>query len=127
MDIKPIRTDDDLAAAHMEIETLWNAQPGTPEGDRLDVLITLAEAYERATSPMTPPDPIEAILFRLDQMGSGRAALKGLIGGSGRVAEVLNRVRPLTLPMIRTLSEHLGISADILVRPYPLREQIGAE
>ncbi len=117
MEIKPIKTEADYAAAAAEVERLMEAVPGTPEGDRLDVLATLLQAYEDAHWPMDPPDPIDAILFRIEQAGLTRRDLERYIGPKGRVSEVLNRQRPLTLAMIRRLQAGLGIPAEILIRP----------
>jgi len=100
-----------------EIERLWGAKIGTPEGDRLDVLATLVDAYETKHYPMDPPDPIEAIRFRMEQQGLTRKELESMIGMRGRVSEVLNGKRSLTIEMIRRLHDGLGISADILIRP----------
>lgn len=116
-ELKPIRTEADYEDALAEVERLWGAKSGTPEGDRLDVLATLIDAYEAQHYPMDPPDPIEAILFRMEQQGLTRKELEPLIGGRGRVAEVLNRKRGLSLEMIRRLHEQLGISAEVLIRP----------
>src|SRR5215472_1164877 len=116
-EIKPIRTKRDYEAALKEIERLWGAKAGTPAGDRLDVLATLIEAYEAQHYPMDPPDPIEAIKFRMEQRGLTRKDLEPLIGTRTRVAEVLNRKRSLSITMIRRLHESLGISADVLIRP----------
>ena len=115
--VKPIRTERDYDAALEEVERLWGAKSGTPEGDRLDVLATLIEAYEDRHYPMDPPDPIEAIKFRMEQQGLTRKDLEPLIGTRTRVAEVLNRRRGLSIEMIRRLHKTLGISADILIRP----------
>ena len=116
-DVKPIRTKSDHAAALAEIERLWGAKRGTPEGDRLDVLATLVDAYEAEQFPMDPPDPIEAIKFRMEQQGLTRKDLEPLIGTRTRVAEVLNRKRSLSIGMIRRLHRALGIPADVLIRP----------
>src|SRR5262245_62808195 len=116
-EIKPIRTKRDHGAALKEIERLWGSKAGTPEGDRLDVLATLIDAYEARHYPMDPPDPIEAIKFRMEQQGLSRKDLERMIGGRGRVAEVLNRKRSLSIDMIRRLHDGLGISADVLIRP----------
>jgi HTH-type transcriptional regulator / antitoxin HigA len=115
--VKPIRTKKDYATALAEVEHLWGAKLGTPEGDRLDVLATLIDAYEAAHHPMDPPDPIEAIKFRMEQQGLTRKDLQPLIGTRTRVAEVLNRKRSLSIGMIRRLHQTLGISAEILIRP----------
>ncbi len=116
-DLKPIRTEADYEAALAEIERLWGAPAGAPEGDRLDILATLVDAYENEHYPMDPPDPIEAIKFRMEQQGLTRKDLEGLLGTRTRVAEVLNRRRGLSINMIRRLHEKLGISAEVLIRP----------
>ena len=116
-EIKPIRSEADYQAALAEIERLWGAKLGTPAGDRLDVLATLIDAYESEHDPMDPPDPIEAIKFRMEQQGLTRRDLEGMLGSRARVAEILNRKRDLSISMIRRLHQHLGISADVLIRP----------
>jgi len=117
MDIKPIRTKADHRAALKEIDGLMSATPGTPEGDRLDVLVTLVEAWEKKRYPMPLPDPIEAIKFRMEQSGLAAKDLVPMIGQLNRVYEVLNRKRPLTLQMIRRLHRDLGIPAESLIQP----------
>lgn len=117
MSIQPVRTRKDHARALKEIERLWNAKPGTPAYDRLDVLTTLVEAYERKHIPLPAPDPVQAILFRIEQQGLTRKDLEPLIGSRARVSEVLNHKRDLTLPMIRALHTKLGIPADSLITP----------
>jgi HTH-type transcriptional regulator/antitoxin HigA len=114
--LKPIRSKADYDNAPAEIERLWGARRGTPNGDRLDVLATLIDAYEAEHHPMDPPDPIDAILFRMEQQGLRRKDLEPLIGSRTRVAEVLNRRRGLSISMIRRLHDHLGIPADVLIR-----------
>lgn len=116
-ELKPIRTEADHEAALAEVERLWGAASGTPEGDRLDVLATLIDAYEQTHHPMEPPDPIEAIKFRMEQQGLTRRDLEPIIGTRTRIAEVLNRKRGLSIGMIRRLHERLGISAEVLIRP----------
>ena len=116
-EVKPIRTKRDYEAAMKEVEKLWGAKSGTRAGNRLDVLATLIDAYEAAHYPMDPPDPIEAIKFRMEQQGLSRRDLEPLIGTRTRVAEVLNRKRNLSIEMIRRLHERLGISAEVLIRP----------
>jgi len=111
MNIKPIRTEDDYQAALADIDRLMDAEPDTPEGDRLDVLATLVEAWEEKHVPIEEPDPIEAIRHRMEALGMNRKELEALIGGRSRVSEVLNRKRPLSLTMIRRLSETLRIPA----------------
>ena len=115
--VKPIRTEKDYDAALKDVERLWGAKNGTPDGDRLDVLATLIEAYEDKQYPMDPPDPIEAIKFRMEQQGLTRKDLEPLIGTRTRVAEILNRRRGLSIEMIRRLHKSLGISAEVLIRP----------
>jgi HTH-type transcriptional regulator/antitoxin HigA len=116
-DLKPIRNEADYDAALAEVERLWGAAGGTPEGDRLDVLATLIDAYETRHHPIDPPDPVEAIKFRMEQQGLNRKDLEPLIGTRTRVAEVLNRRRSLSIGMIRRLHDQLGISAEVLIRP----------
>jgi HTH-type transcriptional regulator/antitoxin HigA len=115
MEIKPVRTLKDHRAALGEVERLWEAKPGTPEHDRLEVLVTLIEAYEAKHHPIPPPDPVEAILFRMDQMDLGRKDLEDLVGSRARVSEVLSGRRGLSLGMIRRLHSRLGIPAEILI------------
>lgn len=121
LEIRPIRKKADHRWALKEVERLWDAGPGTPDGDHVDVLVTLIEAYEERRFPIAPPDPISAIEFMLQQKGLTRRDLEPAIGGRGRVSEVLNRKRPLTLPMVRALSKLLDIPTEILVRAYPIR------
>jgi HTH-type transcriptional regulator / antitoxin HigA len=116
-DLRPIRTEADYEAALAEVERLWGAPSGTPDGDRLDILATLIDSYESERFPMDPPDPIDAIKFRMEQQGLSRKDLEALIGTRTRVAEVLNRRRSLSINMIRRLHERLGISAEVLIRP----------
>jgi HTH-type transcriptional regulator / antitoxin HigA len=116
-DIKPIHSEADYDTALGEIERLWGARSGTPDGDRLDVLATLIDAYEAERYPMDPPDPIEAIKFRMEQQGMTRKDLEPLIGTRTRVAEVLNRKRNLSIAMIRRLHSKLGIPAEVLIKP----------
>lgn len=121
MEIKPIRTKADHRAVLKEIESLMAARAGSAEGDRLDVLVTLVEAFERKHYPMDLPDPIEAIRFRMEQSGLCAKDLVPMIGQINRVYEVLNRKRPLTLMMIRRLHAQLGIPAELLIRPMAVR------
>jgi HTH-type transcriptional regulator/antitoxin HigA len=116
-DLKPIRTEEDYDVALSEVERLWGAKLGTPEGDRLDVLATLIDSYEQAQYPMDSPDPIEAIKFRMSQQKLTRKQLEPMVGTRTRVAEVLNRRRSLSISMIRRLHSTLGISAEVLIRP----------
>ena len=115
MEIKPIKNDRDYRKALKEIEQLMDARRNTPEGDRLDVLVTLVEAWEEKHWPIDLPDPVEAILFAMEQRGLSRRDLEQFIGSRARVAEVLNHKRPLTLPMIRRLHHGLGIPAEVLI------------
>ncbi len=121
-DLRPIRTEADHDAALAELARLWGAKSGTPEGDRLDVLATLIAAYEARRHPMDPPDPIEAIRFRMEQQGLTRKDLEPLIGHRGRVAEVLGRKRGLSIEMIRNLHDKLGIPAEVLIRPVRAKD-----
>jgi HTH-type transcriptional regulator/antitoxin HigA len=116
-EVKPIRTKRDYEAALKEVERLWGAKTGTRDGDRLDVLATLIDAYETEHYPTDPPDPIEAIKFRMEQQGLTRRDLEEIIGTRIRIAEVLNGKRGLSVGMIRRLHERLGISAEVLIRP----------
>jgi HTH-type transcriptional regulator/antitoxin HigA len=121
MDIKPIKTESDYEAALAEIERLMEAEPNTPEGDKLDVLTTLVETYEEKHYPIDPPDPIEAIIHEMESQGLTRKDLERYLGSRARVSEILNRKRSLSLQMIRNLQEGLGISAEILINSYPLQ------
>jgi len=120
--LKPIRTKADYEAALAAIERLWGARAGTPQGDRLDILATLVDAYESEHYPMDPPDAIEAIKFRMEQQGLDRKDLAEILGSRTRVAEVLNRRRGLSINMIRRLHEKLGISVEVLIRPIRTRK-----
>jgi HTH-type transcriptional regulator / antitoxin HigA len=115
MDIRPIKTEADYERALGEIERLWGAAANTPKGDKLDILLILVEAYEQAHYPINPPDPVEAIKFRMEQMGLTRKDLEPYLGKRGRVAEVLNRQRKLSLNMIRRLHTHLHIPLESLI------------
>jgi HTH-type transcriptional regulator/antitoxin HigA len=116
MEIRPIKTTEDYQAALEEIERLFDAAPDTPEGDRLEVLVTLVEAYERRHHGIPLPDPIEAIEYHMESRGLSRRDLEPHIGSRARVSEILNRRRPLTLRMIRNLEDGLGIPAEILIQ-----------
>jgi len=116
-DLRPIRSEADYRAALSEVERLWGSRTGTPEGDRLDILATLIDAYEEQRYPVDPPDPIDAIRFRMEQQGLTRRDLQRLIGIRTRVADILSRMRGLTLAMVRRLHEQLGIPAEVLIRP----------
>src|SRR5271169_3276815 len=116
MEIAPIKTRRDYRNALKRIEGLMTAKRGTPEGDRLDVLVTLVEAWDRKRYPLDLPDPVEAIKYHMDQSGLAPRDLIPFIGSRNRVHEVLNRKRPLTLQMIRRLHEGLGIPAESLIK-----------
>lgn len=116
MDIKPIKTDADYRAALKEVESLMMAEPSTPEGEKLDILVTLIEAYECKHFPLDLPDPVEAIKFEMEQKGLTVKDLEPMIGKSNRVYEVLNRKRTLTLKMIQKLHQELGIPAESLIK-----------
>ncbi|CCF20198.1 putative transcriptional regulator protein [Pseudorhizobium banfieldiae] len=116
-EIRPIRSEGDYQQAMTLLETLWGAETGTPEGDRLDLLVTLIDIYESARHPIDLPDPVDAILFRMEQQGLTRKDLEPVLGSRGRVAEILNRKRPLSLEMIRRLNAELDIPAEVLIQP----------
>ncbi len=116
MNIRPIRTEEDYEAALARIEALWDAAPGSEEADELEVLATLVDVYEEEHEPIPPPDPVEAILFRLEQSGRTRKDLAEILGvGRGRVSEILNRRRGLSLSMIRKLARSMNIPAEVLI------------
>ena len=121
MNIKPIKTEDDYHEALKETEKLMFAQKDTPQGDRLDVLVTLIEAYEEKHHPILPPEPVEAIIHQMESQGLSRKDLIPLIGSRARVSEILNKKRSLSITMIRELQKGLGISAEILIKPYKLQ------
>ncbi|WP_455923455.1 helix-turn-helix domain-containing protein [Pseudomonas putida] len=116
MDIKPIRSDDDLAEALARVSHLWNAPLGSPEGDELEILTLVIEKYEAARFPIPPSNPIEAIKFRMEQQGLTPRDLEAFIGPSGRVSEVLNGKRPLSLRMIKRLHDGLRIPYESLLQ-----------
>ena len=116
MNIKPIKTEENYQQALERIETLWGAEQDTPEGDELDILITLVSAYEDKHYPISPPDPIEAIKYEMECKGLTRKDLQPILGERGRVSEILNGKRQLTLGMIRKLHKQLKIPLESLVR-----------
>lgn len=116
--IRPIKTKRDYQTALLEIERLFEAKPNTSEGDRLDVLTTLVEAYEAKHEPIPQPDPVEAIYYYMESRGLARRDLEPYLGSRARVAEILNRRRPLTLEMIRRLHMGLGLDPRVLIQPY---------
>jgi len=117
MIIKPIRNNDELKATFQRLEIVFQAEPDTPEADEMEVLVTLIEAYENKHYAITPPDPIEAIKFRMEQQNLNNRDLEAYIGNSGRVSEVLNRKRPLSLRMIKRLHDGLSIPYESV--PFP--------
>lgn len=121
MDIRPIKTDADYRAALSDIENLMMAEPDTVEGEKLDILVTLVEAYEAKHFPMDLPDPVEAIKFEMERKGLTVKDLEPMIGKSNRVYEILNHKRSLTLKMIWKLHEGLGIPAESLIKPPQVR------
>jgi len=121
MEIKPIRTQRDYKAALAEIERVFEAKPGTPDGDRLEILATLVEAYEERHHPIPPSDPIDAILYFMESRGLSRKDLEPYLGSRAKVSEVLNRKRPLSIDMIRRLHTGLAIPAEVLIRPYEVQ------
>ncbi len=123
MTIRPIHTEAEYQAALAEIESLWEAADGTPDTDQLEVLSMLVENYEKTNFPIAAPDPVEFIEYIMESRGLARKDLEAFIGPRGRVSDILNRVRPLTLEMIRRLSSGLGIPAAVLIQDYPLRQK----
>jgi HTH-type transcriptional regulator/antitoxin HigA len=121
MKLQPIRTRSDYAAALREAERLWDAPEKSPEAEQLEVLALLIEDYERRHFPIDSPDPIDFLLNVMEWRGLSRKDLEPYIGSRARVAEVLNRVRPLTLEMIRRLASGLKLPADVLIRGYELK------
>ena len=117
MEVKPIRSDNDYKRALRRVEALWGSPGGSSQGDELEVLVTLIEAYERENCPIDLPNPVEAIKFRLEQSGKDLSALVGVIGQRTRVYEVMRGDRPLSLKMIRSLHQELGIPAEVLIQP----------
>ena len=119
--IRPIRDEAGYEAALADVHRLWGAAPGTPDGDRLDVLMVLIEAYEAERHPVPQPDPIAAIKVRMADLALSRNGLRTMLGvSSGRLSELLTRRRPLTLPMIRTLATELSLPEACLVQRYDL-------
>ena len=124
MRLKPIRTEADYNAALEEIDRLMNATPGTPEGDQLDILATLIEAYEARHHPIDAPDPIAVLEYVMEQRGVTRADLVPLLGSRSRVSEILNRKRRLTMEMAWRLHRELGIPAEAVIKPYKLADRL---
>lgn len=120
MQLRPIRNEEEHETALAEIYALWDAEPDTPEADRLDVLMLLVEDYEKRRYPIEPPDPIDLILFVMEANGLKQKDMLPYFGTPARTSEILNRRRPLTLDMIRKLGDGLKLPVDILVKPYAL-------
>ena len=115
MEIRPIKTENDYSKSLKRIDELWGAKKDTPAGDEFDLMITLAEAYEMRHFPITPPDPVDAILFRMEQMGMTKTDMAKYLGSQSRVSEVLSRKRKLTLKMVKSLYKGFKIPAEILL------------
>ena len=126
MQIRTIQNKKEYKAALDEIEQLWSAPTKSAQADRLDVLTLLVEHYEKTHFPIADPDPIEFIEHVMESRGLTRKDLEPMIGPRGRVADIMNKTRPLTLEMIRRLVAQLDLPADVLVKPYPLREALSA-
>jgi len=122
MELKPIRTQKEYKSALADAERLWDAPAKSPEADRLDVLAMLIEDYERRHFPIPDPDPIEFLNHVMEARGMARKELEQYIGPRGRVSDILNRVRPMTLDMIRRLASGLQLPAEVLIQPYKLRQ-----
>jgi len=120
MEIHPIHTDADHKAALAEIERIFDAAPGTPEADKLDILATLVERYEEQRWPVPEGDPVEIIRFMMEQRGEGQAGLARLFGSASRASEIINRKRALTMEMVRRLHREWGIPAELLIGSYEL-------
>ena len=120
MQLKPIKSEADYQQALEEMERLWDAKEGTEAFDQLEVLATLIEAYEDKTTPIQNPDPVQAILFRMEQEGLNNADMEEYLGSKSKVSEVLNYKRPLSINMIRRLASGLGMDPAILILEYPL-------
>ncbi|RPD49042.1 helix-turn-helix domain-containing protein [Paracnuella aquatica] len=118
MTVKPIKTKKDYQAAMSRLEAIFDAQPGTPEGDELEVLGILIDKYEQEHYPIAYPDPIEAIKFRMEQLGYNQSDLAKVVGLKSRASEILNKKRKLTLEMIRQIHQTLGIPTNVLIQSY---------
>ena len=121
MELRPLKTKRDYQAALKEAENLWSARPGSKDADRLEVLVLLIQAYESVHYPVADPNPIDFLHHVMEARGLSRKDLEPFIGSRARVAEVLNRIRPLSLEMIRRLAAGLKIPADVLIQPYDVR------
>ena len=120
MDIRPIRTNANLTEALREIDRLWGAPVGSADGDKLDVLATLVEAFERAQHSVPESDPVEILHYAIDEMGRSQAELAELLGSRSRASEILNRKRPLNLEQIRRIAEAWALPIAALAKPYRL-------
>jgi HTH-type transcriptional regulator/antitoxin HigA len=118
MKIKPLKTKKDYQQAMNRMESIFDARPGTPEGDELEILGILVEKYEAVHYPIDFPDPIEAIKFRMEQLGFNQKDLANIIGFKSRVSEIMNGKRKLSLDMIRKINTRLNISTDVLIKEY---------
>lgn len=118
MELKPIRSEEEYEKALQRLDELFDSEPGTKEGDELEVLALIIEDYEDKHFPIEPPHPIEAIKFRMEQMGMKQKDLGDILGHKSRASEILNNKRKLTLKMIRRISKKLNISTDVLVKEY---------
>lgn len=125
MKVRPIKTKKDYEATLYRVEELMDARKNTPEGDELEILSTLVEAYEEEHFPIDDPDPIEAIRHSMEALGMESKDLIPLLGSKSRVSEIMNRRRKLSMEMVRKLNQRLKIPADILIRDYPLRKNSG--
>jgi len=124
MEIRMIHNKSQYKAALEEIEQLWSAHPKSEQAERLDLLTLLVEHYEKTHFPIDDPEPIEFIQHVMESRGLSRKDLEPMIGPRGRVADILNKTRPLTLEMIRRLVTQLNLPADVLVKPYALRKEL---
>ena len=124
MDIRPIRNDEELQQALAEIETLWDAPAGSPEGERLELLAMLVEKYEDRLWPQRDLDPVELLEYAFTEMGHSQAELARLIGSRSRASEIMSRKRPMTLEMIRAISQAWHIPIALLAKPYPLAKSM---
>lgn len=122
MELKPIRAAQEHRKALAEIERMWDSPDNSPDADRLEVLVMLVEAYEKVACPIEPTDPVSYLEYVMESRGLTRKDLEAYIGPRGRVADIMNRTRPLSMNMIRNLCSGLSLSADLLIQPYSLRE-----
>ncbi len=118
MTIKPIKSEKDYLQAMQRLEVIFDAKPNTPEGDELEILSILIDEYEQSRFPIDLPDPIEAVKFRMEQMGYTQKDLANVIGLKSRASEILNKKRKLSLSMIRNLHNEMNIPTDVLIQPY---------